>query len=45
MYMKTGGYLFPLLYMYICLLCDEALLPSNFRLPGFNIRAPKTPQI
>ena len=40
---KTGSYFFPLLY--ICLLCDEVLLPWNFRSPGFDIRAPRTPQI
>ena len=33
---KTGGYFFPLLY--ICLLCDEVLLPCNFRSPGFDVR-------
>ena len=40
---KTGSYFFPLLY--ICLLCDEVLLPWNFRSPGFDISAPRTPQI
>ena len=39
---KTGSYVFPLLY--ICLLCDEVLLPWNFRSPGFDIRAPQDPQ-
>ena len=34
-------FFFPLLY--ICLLCDEVLLPWNFRSPGFNIRAPQDP--
>ena len=29
---KTGSYFFPLLY--IGLLCDEVLLPWNFRSPG-----------
>ena len=38
---KTGSYFFPLLY--ICLLCDEVLLPWNFRSPGFDIRAPQDP--
>ena len=38
---KTVGYFFPLLY--ICLLCDEVLLPWNFRSPGFDIRAPQDP--
>ena len=32
---------FPLLY--ICLLCDEVLLPWNFRSPGFDVRAPQGP--
>ena len=36
---KTGSYFFPLLY--ICLLCDEVLLPWNFRSPGFDIIAGK----
>ena len=27
--------------LYICLLCDEVLLPWNFRSPGFDIRAPQ----
>ena len=40
---QTGSYFFPLLY--ICLLCDEVLRPWNFRSPGFDIRAPRTPQI
>ena len=41
---KTGSYFFPLLY--ICLLCDEVLLPWNFRLPGFDIGPPpQDPQI
>ena len=35
---KTVSYFFPLLY--ICLLCDEVLLPWNFRSPGFDVRAP-----
>ena len=35
---KTDGYCFPLLY--ICLLCDEVLLPCNLRSPGFDIRPP-----
>ena len=39
---KTGSYFCPLLY--ICLLCDEVLLPWNFRSPGFDIRAPQDPQ-
>ena len=34
-------YFFPLLY--ICLLCDEVLLPWNFRSPGFDVRAPQDP--
>ena len=38
---KTVSYFFPLLY--ICLLCDEVLLPWNFRSPGFDIRAPQDP--
>ena len=38
---KTVGYFFPLLY--ICLLCDEVLLPWNFRSPGFDVRAPQDP--
>ena len=38
---KTDSYVFPLLY--ICLLCDEVLLPWNFRSPGFDIRAPNDP--
>ena len=38
---KIGSYFFPLLY--ICLLCDEVLLPWNFRSPGFDIRAPQDP--
>ena len=38
---KTGSYFFPLLY--ICLLCDEVLLPWNFRSPGFDIKAPQDP--
>ena len=38
---KTLGYFFPLLY--ICLLCDEVLLPWNFRSPGFDVRAPQDP--
>ena len=38
---KTGGYFFPLLY--ICLLCDEVLLPWNFCSPGFDVRAPQDP--
>ena len=38
-----GSYFCPLLY--ICLLCDEVLLPWNFRSPGFDIRAPQNPQI
>ena len=29
--------------LYICLLCDEVLLPWNFRSPGFDIRAPQDP--
>ena len=40
---KTGSYFFPLLF--ICLLCDEVLLPWNFHLPGLDIVAPRTPQI
>ena len=38
---KTVSYFFPLLY--ICLLCDEVLLPWNFCSPGFDIRAPQDP--
>ena len=38
---KIGSYFFPLLC--ICLLCDEILLPWNFRSPGFDIRAPQDP--
>ena len=38
---KTVGYFFPLLY--ICLLCDEVLLPWNFRSPRFDVRAPQDP--
>ena len=38
---KTGSYFFPLLY--ICLLCDEVLLPWNFCSPGFDIRTPQDP--
>ena len=38
---KTGGNCFPLLY--ICLLCDEVLLPWNFCSPGFDVRAPQDP--
>ena len=33
---KTGVYVFPLLY--ICLLCDEVLLPWKFGNPGFDVR-------
>ena len=40
---KTVSYFFPLLY--ICLLCDEVLLPWNFRSPGFDVRTPPPPQI
>ena len=40
-YMKNWQLIFPLLY--ICLLCDEVLLPWNFRSPGLNIRAPQDP--
>ena len=39
---KTGSYFVSLLY--ICLLCDEVLLPWNFRSPGFDVRAPRTPK-
>ena len=39
--MKNWKLFFPLLY--ICLLCDEVLLPWNFRSPGFDIRAPLDP--
>ena len=42
---KTGSYLSPLLYIHVCLLCDKVLLPCNFRSPGFDKRAPRTPQI
>ena len=31
------------LLLYICLLCDEVLLPWNFRSPGFEVRAPRAP--
>ena len=42
--MITGFYFFPLLY--ICLLCDEVLLPWNFNSPGFDISPPppRTPK-
>ena len=36
-YMKNGGYFFPLLYIHVCLLCDEVLLPWNCRSPGLKI--------
>ena len=38
---NTGGYYFSLLY--ICLFCDEVLLPCKFGNPGFDVRAPRTP--
>ena len=38
-----GPWAFYFTLLYICLLCDEVLLPWNFRLSGFNIRAPRTP--
>ena len=41
--MKNWWLFFPLLY--ICLLCYEVLLPWNFHSPGFDVRAPMTPQI
>ena len=41
-YENTGGYLYPLLY--ICLLCNEVLLPWKFGNPGFDVRAPRTPK-
>ena len=40
-YMKNLWLFFPLLY--ICLLCDEVLLPWSFRSPGFDVWAPQDP--
>ena len=40
---KNWFLFFPLLYIY--LLWDEVLLPWNFLSPGFDVRAPRTPQI
>ena len=39
---KPGGYFFSLLYL--CMLCDEVLLPWNFRSSVVDVRAPSTPQ-
>ena len=40
---KTGDYCFPLLY--ICLPCDEAMLPWKFGNSGFDVWASQDPQI
>ena len=42
-YEKLVVIFFPLLY--ICLLCDEVLLPWTFGNPGFDVGAPRTTQI
>ena len=38
--MKNYWLFFPL---YVGLLCDEVLLPWNFRSPGFDVKAPQDP--
>ena len=44
LYEKTGGYLFSC-YTCICPLSDEVLLPWKFRSTGFDVWAPRSPNM